>query len=536
MNRAQNIMYGNLNALYWSLFGESSLVISSFVPKDNFMHLKFLTMKIFSSFVKCEHLSVTADWDELKNTFDSFVIILQYANQVTNHLDFSSLIPETEKVNPESEKKPDGPWIPLDHSTEAKEVRKNYDEGKISMVTAKTGAGKSTDFILNLKDQFRTVYLCQPRRILVMSHVFNDKPKLFAGTADRIRQDDVNLATNGYLAVVAPELTKDDIIVLDEFHEMDENAMWLLYRYGAKCCLLTATPNFPRSERFNHIPLAKARNSDHVVTEIIKAKPLHLDSAVVEHMQEAFTTGSKKILYVHPSYTYLKRFANNLAKLFNNKRLSILYKNNREIGDYDIYLATSVADAGLTIPGVDFVIDSGLQLGYKGFRFGMWDSNGNIKEQRKGRTGRTCSGTYIRLNNKYDEKLFDTSYAFMINHSNIIEWFTGVATWPLESEAYVRSVPYQYNDIFNQENGWSIAAFLTFYFQAQDMRTANELYCELLNGNTMNTMINTIRSTFRTTRWIELTKVHSFLNKYTFDGVNNDIDVQGQSLMRTVFE
>ena len=58
-------------------------------------------------------------------------------------------------------------------------------------------------------------------------------------------------------------------------------------------------------------------------------------------------------------------------------------------------VTTQVADAAITLPGMDYVIDSGWRLAiHKGVLTELF-SDVSLETQRKGGTARTCNGTCI---------------------------------------------------------------------------------------------------------------------------------------------
>ncbi|CAD7962613.1 unnamed protein product, partial [Amoebophrya sp. A120] len=75
----------------------------------------------------------------------------------------------------------------------------------------------------------------------------------------------------------------------------------------------------------------------------------------------------------------------------------------------NVFLATNIAETSLTIPHVTAVVDAGFSrqvqfdpsTGLRGLRT-VWASQTSA-EQRRGRTGRTCSGVCYRL---YPESIY----------------------------------------------------------------------------------------------------------------------------------
>ncbi|CAG8632664.1 13579_t:CDS:2, partial [Dentiscutata heterogama] len=241
-----------------------------------------------------------------------------------------------------------GTWAPLDHSDSVEKVLEELKKGKIPVVTAKTGARKSTDFVQNISAHFNCTMLSMPRVSLVKNHA-SSAPKLFANTCDNMDENNLNVCIHGWLQVTNHSFKdKDFLIIIDEFHEMDEDSLILLERYKDNIILLSTTPiPIPNSTT---ITLSKSR-SPYTITKLLSPPNIHLE--------------------IH----------NTIASSLSRK-IQVVDAKNDEIKD-----------------DTEIIIVNG--------KFVTRESSHAIEIQRAGKTGRTNDGLYVRLNNKYNDTPFD---------------------------------------------------------------------------------------------------------------------------------
>jgi len=507
------------------------------MPRDPFEFNKTTAYKLWCMLLPLMSDLSMGDLGQCKELADNLIVGIQHIHSMLWEFDFSSLMPEyndgclTNPDNPDGSLSRKTPFEldVLDHSEAAIEVLTHLNANKKVVVTAPTGAGKSTDFIRHLKVHYRTIYLCLPRRILVENHPFKDSPKLFSGCSDNITQGAINITTAGYFAVILPVLGENDLIVLDEFHEMNEDELFISRRYPNQFITITATPNFPCSDEFEVVHLSKARNSKYTVAEYVYNKPNNLFECLVTEITKQVQVGHNKILVIHPSLNVLRKYSNTLSRHLKCNGIKLLHSGDRKLGEEQIILATAIADAGLTIPNLSCVIDTGLSFGSKRHKFLICDSSYNIKEQRKGRTGRTCDGVYIRLNHLYDETPFDTSLSFELNCNQIARHYNKSVKQISNINGYLyRNIPFMYDKLLLQHPNLGLESFLMLYFSLNDLKETKLHYTLLRNGEVRNEFINTIRKMNQMTRtFTPLEIIIQWLNDYEFElqgKRGNDID------------
>ncbi|CAG8762681.1 17657_t:CDS:2, partial [Cetraspora pellucida] len=260
-------------------------------------------------------------------------------------------------------------YTPLDHSKLVQEALDLMKQGKIPIITCPPGGGKSTHFAAQFQAQFKCSVLSQPRRLLVTNHP-STWPKLYSGCTDEFDDNGPNISTHGYLLAINKKFeTKDFVIGIDEVHEMDEDSLILMERYKGHIYCLSVTPiPIPNGVE---VKLKKTCNP-YSVTELPTPTHHHLESNVFHYLN---MFPNHKTLVIHLSYSVCVKLHDTL-------------RNN----DVEVIFATSVVEAGITIPNINLVIDSGLSIGkFNGVYVTRYSSRASAI-QRTGRTGRTNDG------------------------------------------------------------------------------------------------------------------------------------------------
>lgn len=150
-------------------------------------------------------------------------------------------------------------------------------------------------------------------------------------------------------------------------------------------------------------------------------------------------------MVIIPSYRKCQVVVGALRVQCPGLRTSLIWRGDTRVVPADVYVCTAVVDAGITIPDVTHVLDSGVSVGRKGGKMGTWPSSRAVADQRAGRTGRTCNGTYVRLTVKYDETKFDFSPAFAANHWELARTYGERREFP-KMEEMIPWLPGLYND------------------------------------------------------------------------------------------
>ncbi len=312
------------------------------------------------------------------------------------------------------------------------QILKSVDQNQVTILTAETGAGKSTQVPQYLAEHgYKRIIVTQPR-ILAARNLSNrvrdewaernledSSQKIGYRTAherDDSGQTEILYCTDGLQLV--RELTgsgvgNKQVLVLDEVHEWNEN-MEVLVAWAKKRCqeepefkvvIMSATIETSALAEYyqttaiidvpgRHFPVTKRISSD-LVAELFK----YIDSKSA-HNVLTFLPGKSEIqdtlellqkkaagtdIPIIPLHSQLE--AEQQQKAFAN------YPNGK------IILATNIAQTSITIDDIDVVVDSGLERraevrsGVEGLFMGQISQADSL--QRAGRAGRTRPGEYV---------------------------------------------------------------------------------------------------------------------------------------------
>ena len=322
----------------------------------------------------------------------------------------------------------------------------------VTIVCGETGSGKTTQLpkiCLALKRGAAGLIGCtQPRRIAARSlasrlvHELPGAPKGFVG--HKIRFQDrtvpetvVKVMTDGVLLAEIHsdrELRAYDTIIVDEAHERNLNIDFLLgymkrlvaVRADLKVIVTSATIDTERfSQFFGGAPVIEVSGRTYPVQvryrpEFFEAadeddEPVDMNEAIVKAVDEiAHDSRTGDILVFLPGEREIREAAEQLRKS-HHKGIEILPLYSRlsaeeqdrvfesSGGARRIVLATNVAETSLTVPGIHYVIDTGLA---RMKRFSARQKIDQLRiepisqaasRQRSGRCGRVASGIAIRL-------------------------------------------------------------------------------------------------------------------------------------------
>lgn len=310
------------------------------------------------------------------------------------------------------------------------------------VLTAETGAGKSTVFPLSLLNYFSgNIIMTEPRRLSVLgtaeriSSLLGEtcgetcgyKIHLESRTSKKTR---LHVVTEAILVRMIQDdfaLEKFNVVVLDEFHQRSvsldlisvflKEAMEL--REDLYVVIMSATIDAKKiAQYFNGAPIMEIPGRTFPVE--IEYKPgTEVESAVISHFN---STDSGNILGFLPGIFEISRCAENLRGHFEGiESVEILCLHSSVSIDEQkkvlksqtenvrrIILSSAIAETSLTVPGVTCVIDSGL------CRMNVFSQNLGMQKlvtvsesefsaaQRSGRAGRTQKGKCIRLWSKND--------------------------------------------------------------------------------------------------------------------------------------
>jgi len=340
---------------------------------------------------------------------------------------------------------------------------------QVVIVCGETGSGKTTQLpkiCLDLGIGARgLIGHTQPRRLAarsVATRLAQElKTQVGAGVGVKIRFHDkstpdswVKLMTDGILLAESqsdPYLNAYEAIIIDEAHERSLNIDFLLgylkqllpRRPDLKLIITSATIDAERfSQHFNGAPVIEVSGRLYPVE--VRYRPVDdldkqdderdLYDAIVDAADEVSRLGAGDILVFLPGEREIREAAEALRKhalarpgLSTAHAPEILPLFSRlSAGDQDrifkpsggqrrIVLATNVAETSLTVPGIRYVIDTGLA------RVKRYSYRNKVEQlqvekisqaaarQRAGRCGRVAAGVCVRL---YDEADFNARAPF----------------------------------------------------------------------------------------------------------------------------
>jgi ATP-dependent RNA helicase HrpA len=331
---------------------------------------------------------------------------------------------------------------------------------QVVIICGETGSGKTTQLPKLCLTLGRGIdgYIghTQPRRIAArtVAKRIADELQSDLGThvGYKIRHQDVSnnnsyikLMTDGILLAELQQdrfLNKYDTLIIDEAHERSLNIDFILgylkqllpKRPDLKVIITSATIDVERfSAHFNNAPVIEVSGRSYPVDVLYR--PIEEDEETEEEQSRekailnainelaSFDMGDILIFLegegeIHETDKFLRK--QNLpdtdvlplyARLSSSRQNKIFAPHNRR----HIVLATNIAETSLTIPGIRYVIDTGMarisRYSYRSKvqRLPIEKISQAAANQRKGRCGRTSDGICIRL---YSEDDFESRIEF----------------------------------------------------------------------------------------------------------------------------
>lgn len=315
------------------------------------------------------------------------------------------------------------------------------------ILTAETGAGKSTILPLGLLENFQgKILMTQPRRIAVLGIANRISDLLNEDCGDttgyRIHLENkigkntrLEIITEAILVKIIqdnPTLDGYNLIILDEAHERSiqfdlalaflKEAM--LFRDDLFVIIMSATIDCTKISKFlNEAPILNIPGRTFPV-DVIYNENISIENAII---QELYKNTKGDILVFLPGIGDIKKCNEKLADLISiqdqqkyNLEIHTLHSSvnidqQRKIlkpspNSKRIILSSAISETSLTIPGVTTVIDSGLARISKinintGLQSLVTEPESQFSaEQRKGRAGREQPGKCIRLWHELDKR------------------------------------------------------------------------------------------------------------------------------------
>ena len=335
------------------------------------------------------------------------------------------------------------------------EIKKAIAENQVTIICGETGSGKTTQLpkiCLELgRGAAGLIGHTQPRRLAARSvaeRIAEElKSEIGSAVGYKVRFTDhtsrdacVKLMTDGILLAETQTdryLAAYDTIIIDEAHERSLNIDFLLgylkqllpRRPDLKVIITSATIDAERfSQHFNGAPVLEVSGRTYPVE--ILYRPLtskdeddaevELTDAIVDAADELARHGEGDILVFLPGEREIREAAEALRKstLRRNDEILPLFARLPHAEQHKIFhpsgvkrrivLATNVAETSLTVPGIKYVIDTGLA------RVKRYSARAKVEQlhvekisqaaarQRSGRCGRVSAGVCIRLFSEED--------------------------------------------------------------------------------------------------------------------------------------
>ena len=335
------------------------------------------------------------------------------------------------------------------------EIKKAIAENQVTIICGETGSGKTTQLpkiCLELeRGAAGLIGHTQPRRLAARSVAERIAEELHTeiggAVGYKVRFTDhtsrdacVKLMTDGILLAETQTdryLAAYDTIIIDEAHERSLNIDFLLgylkqllpRRPDLKVIITSATIDAERfSQHFNGAPVLEVSGRTYPVE--ILYRPLtskdeddaevELTDAIVDAADELARHGEGDILVFLPGEREIREAAEALRKstLRRNDEILPLFARLSHAEQHKIFhpsgakrrivLATNVAETSLTVPGIKYVIDTGLA------RVKRYSARAKVEQlhvekisqaaarQRSGRCGRVSAGVCIRLFSEED--------------------------------------------------------------------------------------------------------------------------------------
>jgi ATP-dependent helicase HrpB len=370
--------------------------------------------------------------------------------------------------------------LPVEHILPA--LHKQLIDGD-AIVVAPPGAGKSTCLPLSLlklevfKD--KKIILLQPRRIAVRNiaaYLSSQLGEAVGQTVGYRIRGEVKVSANTRLEIVTegiltrmlqnqPELPDVGLVIFDEFHERSVHADFSLalcievqqaLRDDLRLLVMSATLDVAAlTELLPAAELLESKGKSYPVDIIYQSdnSNLPLFEKISRLVINVFPKHQHDCLVFLPGAFDINKAAERLSQHFAGevevlKLFSELSKTEQQrallphpAGKRKIVLATNIAETSLTIEGIEFVIDSGVE------KKAVFQLNRGITHlqsqkisqasatQRAGRAGRLAAGTCYRLWSKEQHGRLAQQITPEIMHSDMSSFILESAVWGAEVSA-----------------------------------------------------------------------------------------------------
>ncbi len=410
---------------------------------------KSFNQQIFEQCAIADRLRLIRLQRQLKNNKQSSLTTSQLQKEIDSSI---------EKVN---RRKQNRPSVSLNQQLpfydKRDELKKVISENQVIIICGETGSGKTTQLPqicieLGLADKAKIGHT-QPRRLAARSvtsriaEELNTRPGEAVGYkvrfTDTTRPESyIKLMTDGILLAEIQNdrwLNEYQTLIIDEAHERSLNIDLILgfvktllpKRPDLKLIITSATIDPERfSKYFEDAPMVMVSGRTYPVETRYRPildeeqKDRDRSEAVMDALQELFTISPQDTLVFFSGERQIREAADKISKRFHqyevlplyarltNEQQQRIFKKSRRP---KIILSTNVAETSLTVPGIRYVIDTGLarisrySWRAKVQRLPIEKISQASANQRAGRCGRVAPGICIRL---YDEDDYNNRSEF----------------------------------------------------------------------------------------------------------------------------
>ncbi len=319
--------------------------------------------------------------------------------------------------------------LPIDDYQD--KIETSITRNPVTILTAETGAGKSTRVPLWMWKKGKRVHVTQPRRIaarslgLYLAHLTGvplGKAIGYQTGFDSMQSKSTTLlyVTDGVQMIREIKRRRDyDILILDEVHEWNLNQEVLVgmvkenlergfyKKNGKRVVIMSATLQADQLSRFlgdapvisvpgRGFPIAMHHNNPHFILP---------DTAQMVELE-------RNVLVFQPGKQEIERFMDDLKRMLDGEKLKakilplhaeLSLKEQAKVFEHyqlpKVIVATDIAQTSLTIDDIDAVVDSGFKKEVRLVRGieGLYPVEISAAEcmQRAGRAGRVREGHYF---------------------------------------------------------------------------------------------------------------------------------------------
>lgn len=276
------------------------------------------------------------------------------------------------------------------------------EKGHRLLIKAPTGSGKSTALVAHLsmtqQCPHRKLIVVEPRTLLVrglaayVSEAFGIWTTAATSGSDFDPRARVWFMTPQSFLGHLTDVSKHDLVVLDEAHVNEPlypMLLDLLPKWGFRVVATTATPSVSNTDWSTlsiDIPIAQVFSVKEETRAI--ADPGAYVNEAVGHVNRLPRHVRAMIIVDTPEQ------ADAVAERLRLPAQVLSSKHDAVVQETQRYVATSVVDVGVTIPGLDVIVTPNWEYGGHGVRHHLTDA---VARQRRGRVGRTNNGAIITL-------------------------------------------------------------------------------------------------------------------------------------------